>query len=42
MKADGKRRIVVFASGTGTTLQAIVDATKANILNAHIVGIITK
>ena len=41
MKADGKRRIVVFASGTGSTLQAIVDTTKANILNAHIVGIIT-
>ena len=41
MKADGNRRIVVFASGSGSTLQAILDATKANILNSHIVGIIS-
>ena len=36
-----KRNIVVLASGTGSTLQALIDATNNNILNGVITGIVS-
>ena len=36
-----KKRIVVFASGQGTNLQALIDACKDGALDAHIVGVVS-
>ena len=35
------RRLVVFASGNGSTLQAIIDAIKSNDLNSNIVLVVS-
>lgn len=35
------KNIVVFASGSGTNFQAIIDAVKAGQIDAHIAGLIT-
>ena len=36
-----RRNIVVFISGQGTNLQAIVNAVNENVLNANIVGVVS-
>ena len=36
-----KKRIVVLISGSGTNLQAIIDACKSNYINGDIVGVVS-
>lgn len=41
MKGTVRKRLVVFASGSGTTLQAVIDAIESKVLDSNIVLVVS-